>query len=120
MSEKPEQYIGCGPFKDGQYYQHGVFCSGSPYHPRRPGNTCSCHRCDLFYRRLDIVRDGETVKRTLRIAACPTCHKRTEFPYTDEPVPREVFCQDCKEWAKVEEISWEGEDFAKLLPVVPR
>jgi len=122
VSEKPEEYRGCGPFKDGQYYQHGVFCSGSDRYPRGSGlgNCCSCHSCDLFYRRLDVARHDGLVKRTLRVAACPSCHKRTEFPFADAPVPREVFCADCNEWAKVEEISWEGEDFAKLLPVVPK
>lgn len=122
MSDKPEQYIGCGPFiNEFGVYQHGVFCSGGDHNPRRPGNSCSCHRCDLFYRKLDIIRlpDGD-VTRTLRIAACPGCHNRTEFPYTDEPIPREVFCSDCQIWSKVEEVSWTGEDFSKLLPVIPR
>ena len=122
MSEKPEQYRGCGPFKDGEHYQHGVFCSGSDRYPRGvPGHCCSCHSCDLFYRKLDVLRhDGDQTKRTIRVAACPGCHKRTEFPYIDEPVPREVFCDDCSVWAKVEEISWDGPDFAKLLPVKER
>jgi hypothetical protein len=101
-------------------YQHGVFCSGSPYHPRTPGNTCSCHSCDLFYNRLDVLRHDDQIRRTLRVAACPGCHKRTEFPFTSESVPREVFCQECSVWAPVEEISWDGRDFAKLLPVFER
>jgi len=104
-------------------YQHGIFCSGSPRHPRTPGNSCSCHSCDLFYSwlRLNIVRhDGDQAKRTIRVAACPGCHGRTEFPFTNEPIPREVFCIKCSMWAPVEEISWDGEDFAKLLPVLGR
>ncbi len=123
MSETPEEYRGCGPFKNGEFYQHGVFCSGSDRYPRGSGlgNCCSCHSCDLFYRRLDVVRhDGDQVRRTIRVAACPGCHRRTEFPFTDAPVPREVFCNDCSLWTAVEETSWDGEGLTKLLPVVPR
>ena len=118
MSERKEAYLGCGPqINEFGMYQHGVFCSGMELHPRTPGNTCSCHSCDLFYNRLDVLRhDGDQIKRTIRVAACPGCHKRTEFPFTDEPVPREVFCQECSLWAPVEEVSWDGLDFAKLLP----
>lgn len=119
MSEKPNHYLGCGPqINEFGLYQHGVFCSGIGYHPRKPGNTCSCHSCDLFYNRLSIMRDRDTnqVTRTLWVAACSKCHKRTEFPFTSESIPREVFCQECGLWAKVEEISWTGEDFAVLLP----
>jgi hypothetical protein len=100
-------------------YQHGIWCSGSSRHPRTPGNSCSCHSCDLFYNRLDVLRhDGDQVKRTIRVAACPVCHGRTEFPFTSEYVPREVFCIGCNVWAPVEEISWDGLDFAKSLPVM--
>ena len=102
-------------------YQHGIWCSGSPWHPRTPGNTCSCYSCDLFYNRLDVLRhDGDQIKRTLRIASCLGCHKRTEFPFTSESIPKEVFCIQCSVWAPVEEISWDGKDFAKLLPVFER
>src|SRR5277367_3272127 len=81
-------------------YQHGIFCSGSQLPPRTPGNTCSCYACDLYYNRLNVIlHDGDQAKRTLRVAACPGCHKRTEFPYTSEATPREVFCVECKLWA---------------------
>jgi len=117
VSEK--LYRGCGPQKDGSdYYQHSGVCSGSPRNPRTPGNTCSCHSCDLWFNRLNILRhDGNQAKRTIWVAACPGCHKRTEFPFTSESVPKEVFCLECSLWAKVEEVSWDGEDLAKLLPV---
>jgi len=102
-------------------YQHGVWCSGSTRHPRTPGNSCSCHSCDLFYNRLDILRhDGDQAKRTIRVSACPGCHKRTEFPFISETIPKEVYCIECSMWALVEEISWDGEDFAKLLPEFDR
>lgn len=102
-------------------YLHGIYCSGNERFPRTPGNGCSCHSCDLFYRRLDVLRhDGDQIRRTIRVAACPGCHRRTEFPFTDEVVPREVFCQECSLWAKVEEVSWDGKDFAKLLTVFER
>ncbi len=102
-------------------YQHGIFCSGSGRHPRTPGNSCSCHSCDLFYNRLDVLRhDGDQITRTIRVAACPGCHKRTEFPFTSDSVPREVFCQECSLWVTVEKISWDGKDFAKLLSEVKR
>jgi len=97
-------------------YQHGVWCSGSGRHPRTPGNTCSCHSCDLFYNRLDVLRhDGDQIKRTIRVSSCSGCHKRTEFPFI-ESIPREVYCIECDMWAPVEELSWDGKDFAKLLP----
>jgi hypothetical protein len=100
-------------------YRHGIWCSGSEKHPRTPGDSCSCHSCDLFLNRLDVLRhNGDQIKRTLRVAACPGCHKRTEFPFTG--VPREVYCAECNMWAPVEELSWDGEDFAKLLPVFDR
>jgi len=71
--------------------------------------------------RLDIIRhDGDQAKRTIRVAACPGCHKHTEFPFTSEYVPKEVFCIECSMWAKVEEISWDGKDFALLLPELRR
>lgn len=113
--------FGAGPqlTPDG-LYQHGIFCSGGPYDPRTPGNTCSCHSCDLWYNKIAIAREGADAKRTLWVAACPGCHDRTEFPYTSEAIPREVFCLKCSLWAKVEEISWEGLDLAKLLPVKER
>jgi len=102
-------------------YQHGVWCSGSERHPRTPGNSCSCHSRDLFMNCLDILRhDGDQAKRTIRVSACPGCHKRTEFPFTNDTIPREVFCIKCSMWAPVEEISWDGEDFAKLLPEFER
>lgn len=101
-------------------YQHGIWCSAGPRTPRTPGG-CSCHSCDLFLNRLNILRhDGDQAKRTIRIAACPGCHNRTEFPFTSEYVPKEVFCIKCSLWAPVEEISWDGLDFAKLLPVFER
>lgn len=101
-------------------YQHGIFCSGGPLHPRTPGNSCSCHSCDLFYNRLDILRHEDQAKRTIRVAACLGCHKRTEFPFTSEYIPKEVFCVECSLWAPVEEVSWDGMDFAKLLPIFER
>src|SRR5579863_8100651 len=105
----------------GNEYQHGLVCSGSSRHPRTPGNSCSCHSCDLFLNRLDVLRhDGDQIKRTIRVAACPGCHNRTEFPFTSEYVPKEVFCIKCSVWAPVEEISWDGLDFAKILPVYER
>jgi len=113
--------FGAGPqVNEYGMYQHGIFCSGSDRHPRTPGNTCSCHSCDLWYNRLAVTRDGADAKRTLWAAACPGCHKRTEFPFREEPIPSEVFCNECSLWAKVEELSWEGLDFAKLLPVKER
>jgi hypothetical protein len=117
-----ENFLGCGPhINEFGRYQHGVFCSGGDRNPRRPGNSCSCHRCDLFYQKLDIVRqENGDVKRTLRVAACPGCHNRTEFPFPEQPVPKEVFCQQCSIWSPVETLSWEGEDFSKLLPVIPK
>jgi len=102
-------------------YQHSLVCSGSRRHPRTPGMSCSCHSCDLFLNRLNVLRhDGDQIKRTIRVAACPGCHKRTEFPFTSEYVPKEVFCIECGVWAPVEELSWDGLDFAKLLPVFER
>lgn len=111
------EYLGCGPQINEQGdYQHSLACSGSGRHPRRPGNSCSCHRCDLFHQRLDMIRqENGDVTRTLRVATCPECHKRTEYPLPDE-APREVFCLECEVWAPVKELSWTGEDFAKLLP----
>jgi hypothetical protein len=60
------------------------------------------------------------MKRAIRVSTCPTCHKRTEFPFTSEVIPRETFCQECSQWAPVEEISWDGKDFAITLPVFER
>ena len=102
-------------------YQHGGWCSAWPLNPRTPGTGCSCHSCDLFMNRLDIIRhDGDQAKRTIRVATCEKCHKRTEFPFTSEAIPREVFCTECSLWAVIETISWDGKDFAKLLPVFER
>lgn len=106
-------------------YQHALLCSGSPYHPRRPGGGCSCHSSDilaLLYRRLKIDRNREegTAKRTIWAATCTGCGARREFPFTSESVPRETFCQTCSVWAKVEELSWDGTDFANSLPVLSR
>src|SRR5208337_491190 len=134
--KKPKGLGGIGGPQINEYgmYQHGIFCSGSDRHPRTPGNTCSCHSCDLWYNRLSIERHGASgglflpassatntdAKRTLWVAACPGCHKRTEFPFISESIPKEVFCQDCSLWIKVEELSWDGLDFAKLLPIKER
>ena len=102
-------------------YQHAIWCSASPRSPRRPGVGCSCHSTDLSLNRLDIVRhDGDQAKRTIRVATCSGCHKRTEFPFTSEYTPKEVFCIECNVWAPVEELSWDGTDFAKLLPELKR
>jgi hypothetical protein len=121
MSQFWRQYG--GPFIN-EYgdYQHGVWCSGGPYTPRRAGDTCSCYRSDLWYRRLGLVfdRQAKTVKRTLWVSICPGCGWRREFPFADEPIPRETYCQRCWAWAKVEAVSWDGEDFAWLLPTLPR
>jgi hypothetical protein len=120
-----ENFLGSGPqINEFGVYQHGVFCSGSELKPRdtQRNNCCSCHSCDLFYHRLDIVRhDGDQAKRTIRVATCPGCHSRTEYPFAqNEYVPKEVFCQQCSRWNPVEEISWDGLDFAKLLRPVTR
>jgi hypothetical protein len=102
-------------------YQHGLVCSGSERHPRTPGWTCSCHSSDLYLNRLDVLRhDEDQIKRTLRVATCPGCRKRTEFPFTSEYIPKEVFCIQCSMWAPVETLSWDGKDFALLLPVFDR
>jgi hypothetical protein len=104
-------------------YQHGVFCSGSPYHPRRgDGHSCSCWRSDLWYRRLALTtdRDAGTARRTLWMSTCSGCGIRKVFPFSEDPIPRETYCTRCWVWAKVEEVSWEGADFSKLLPVLPR
>lgn len=103
-------------------YQHGGWCSGSPYHPRRPGNTCSCYRFDLWYRRLGLGfnREAGSTRRTLWVATCSGCGDRQEFPFTDAPIPRERYCQTCCVWVQVKEESWEGNDFSQLLPVLPR
>ena len=110
-----------GPVIDGGEYAHGIFCSGSRRYPRSPGlnNCCSCYNIDLWYRKLFITRDGANAKRTLWIANCD-CGRRFEFPFSDEPIPREVYCNDCGGWSKVKEVSWDGLDFAKLLPVFPK
>jgi hypothetical protein len=111
-----------GPFiQDGEYV-HGIWCSGSYRHPRRQGNTCSCYRSDLYYRRLGLIfnREAGTVKRTLWVGICPGCTRRWEFPFTEEAIPLEVYCQTCSSWIKVEEVSWEGTNFADALPVFPR
>jgi len=121
MSEFWRQYG--GPFMT-EYgdYQHGCYCSGGPYHPRRAGNTCSCYRSDLWYRRLGLAfsREAGITRRTLWFSTCPRCRVRREYPFTEEPTPRETYCQTCDVWAKVEEVSWEGVDFSKLLPALPR
>src|SRR5271154_2200425 len=113
---------GLGPFRDERgLYQHGGFCSGIGYHPRRPGNTCSCWRSDLLYQRLFLVKhyDGTqytgNAKRTLMASTCSGCGERREFPYSDEPIPTETFCQKCSVWSKVQELSWDGLDFSQFL-----
>lgn len=113
---------GIGPQTENGEYVHGGFCSGSRRHPRRPGNTCSCHSSDLWYRRLSVTRDraAGTAKRTLHIATCSGCAMRWLYPYSEEYIPRETFCKICSLWAKVEEVWWEGTDFANLLPVFER
>lgn len=111
---------GLGPQMENGEYLHSVVCSGSRRYPRRPGNTCCCHSSDLWFRRLRVERHGADAKRTLWIATCHSCDKRWEFPYSGEPIPREVLCLACLLWAKVEEVSWDGLDFANLLPVFER
>ena len=66
-----------------------------------------------------IERHGEDAKRTMWVAEC-ACGNRREYPHTTEYVPREVWCPDCSTWTPVKELSWDGTDFAKLLPVLPR
>jgi hypothetical protein len=121
MSEFWRQYG--GPFMT-EYgdYQHGCYCSGGPYHPRRAGNTCSCYRSDLWYRRLAVTfdRDAGTAKRICWMSTCSGCGEHKTFPYREEPIPAETYCQPCGVWTKVEEVSWEGEDFSRLLPTLPR
>jgi hypothetical protein len=111
------------PIKENGEYVHSVFCSGSRRHPRTPGNTCSCHSYDIslehFLSKLAIQRQGEDAKRTLWVAEC-ACGNRKEYPHTSEYIPREVWCPDCSAWNPIREISWEGKDLAKLLPVIPR
>ena len=118
---KPGYYFG-GPFMDGNLYQHGVFCSGIGYYPRRAGNSCSCYRSDFLYRKLfvEFNREAKTAKRTLFVSECPGCHERQLFPFSEEPIPRATYCTKCGEWANVEEESWEGTDFAFLLPTIPK
>src|SRR5271157_787464 len=100
-------------------YEHGVWCSGSRRHPRITGVGCSCHSADImpphFLEKLSIERHGDDAKRTLWVAEC-ACGSRKEFPHTSEYIPREVWCPDCSSWNPVTELSWDGKDFAKLLP----
>lgn len=105
------------PTIEGGEYVHGIFCSGSRRYPRTPGNSCSCHSVDLYYNRLRIERKDGDAKRTLFISECLTCFGRIE--YVNDP-PKEHFCQTCDIWVPVVEVSWEGMDFAKLLPSIPR
>ncbi len=121
----PHGFLFGGPFLEPVYggeheYAHGVWCSGSRRQPRTQGNTCSCYRSDLRYRKLAVIFNAPAAKRTLWVSTCPGCGERKEFPYTDEAIPIETFCSKCSVWAKVEELSWEGMDFAKLLPVFGR
>jgi hypothetical protein len=95
-------------------YQHSVFCSASPRYPRTPGVGCSCHSIDLNFNRLMIQRNGENAKRTIHVAQCSGCQNRKEFAFD---APKESFCDQCRVWVPVQEISWEGLDLAKLLPV---
>ena len=117
---------GLGPFKENGEYVHSGVCSGSRRHPRRPGNTCSCWRSDLFFNRLFFEKhyDGTqytgNAKRTIRASTCDDCGILKVFPYSSDPIPRETFCSKCFVWAKVEELSWDGVDFSQYLPVVSR
>lgn len=101
-------------------YEHGAWCSGSPRAPRTPGGSCSCHSTDLSLHKLDIQRHDDQATRTIRASVCPNCKDRKEFPFTSEFLPKETFCIPCSVWAPVEILSWDGKDFAKLLPVTPR
>jgi len=116
----PRKYEFGGPVIAGNEYAHGAWCSGSRRHPRTLGNTCSCHSSDIWYRRLGISRDGVNARRTLWVSTCSGCGVRREFPYIMEAIPRETFCAKCGLWSQVEEFSWDGPDFAKLLPVFER
>lgn len=110
------------PFVEGEKYAHGVFCSGSRHYPRGSGlgNCCSCYAIDLYYNRLGVTFNGSDATRTVRIAVCPSCEKRTEYPLSSEAFPREVFCTDCSVWITVEVVSWTGPRLTDLLPVFPR
>jgi hypothetical protein len=110
------------PFFDNDEYAHSVFCSGSRRYPRGNGlgNCCSCHSIDLYFNRLGLSFSGTDATRTIQVAVCPGCQKRTEFPSISEAVPREVFCTDCSEWTAVESVSWTGPKLTNLLPIFPR